>query len=256
MIPLADMLDLPLADLAWIGFAVFLGGALRGFTGFGFAIAATPLLSLVLAPAQAVAMVLLLGLCIGLTDLRAALTRSHGASVAPLAVGMAAATPLGIMALALLSAAHARLAIALVLVVATAILISGFRFRRLPGRVPAAGLGALSGLFNGLAAMPGPPVIAYCLALPLPVADIRATMMLYFLGTSTVGLATALASRLVGPAEVLGAAIAFPALFVGARTGALAFRHASERAYRLVSLLALTGLTLVVAARSLVDLLG
>jgi uncharacterized membrane protein YfcA len=250
------MPSLPLAHLAWIAFAVFLGGALRGFTGFGFAIAATPLLSLVLAPAQAVAMVMLLGVGIGLTDLRTALTQSHWTSVAPLAAGMAVATPLGVLALALLSAAHARLAIALVLVAATAILVSGFRFRRLPGRLPAAGLGALSGLFNGLAAMPGPPVIAYCLALPLPIAGIRATMMLYFLSTSIVGLTTAFLSRLVGPAEALGAVTAFPALFVGVRAGAFAFRHATERAYRLVSLLALTGLTLVVVARSIADLMG
>src|SRR4051794_30057521 len=157
------MTAVPFAHLAWIASAVFLGGVLRGFTGFGFAIAATPLLSLVLAPAQAVVMVMLLGLGIGLTDVRTAVTRSSWTSVVPLAVGMAAATPLGVLALTLLSAAHARLAIALVLVAATAILMSGFRFRRLPGPVPATVLGALSGLFNGLAAMPGPPVIAYCL---------------------------------------------------------------------------------------------
>lgn len=50
---------------------VFLAGLLRGFTGFGFSIAAVPMLSLILAPVQVVPLVLLLQVAITLAGLLA-----------------------------------------------------------------------------------------------------------------------------------------------------------------------------------------
>ena len=57
--------SLPLIHVSWpiaLGclLAVGLAGLLRGFTGFGFGLAATPLLSLLIPPAELVPIVLLL----------------------------------------------------------------------------------------------------------------------------------------------------------------------------------------------------
>ena len=63
------------------------------------------------------------------------------------------------------------------------------------GRVPrqrrhsAAGLTA--GLFNGLAAMPGPPAVAYYLAAPVQRIAARASLLVFFLATSVSALASA-----------------------------------------------------------------
>ena len=52
---------------------VFLSGLLRGFTGFGFGLTAVPLLSLVMPPARAVPLVLMLQAMVSLAGLRDAL---------------------------------------------------------------------------------------------------------------------------------------------------------------------------------------
>lgn len=52
-------------DALLIGGAVFAAAVLRGITGFGFALAAVPLISLVLAPVQGAAIAILLQCMIG-----------------------------------------------------------------------------------------------------------------------------------------------------------------------------------------------
>ena len=51
---------------------VFAASVLRGFTGFGFGLAAVPLLSLVLPPAQVVPFVVVLQVVVGTGGLRGA----------------------------------------------------------------------------------------------------------------------------------------------------------------------------------------
>jgi uncharacterized membrane protein YfcA len=243
-----------LAALAYGGLAIFAAGLLRGFTGFGFAIAAVPLLSLVIAPIEAVAIVALLQVGIGLTDIRQALPKTDWPSIGPVVVAMALATPFGFALLTILSPGAARLAIAATLAVATALLASGWRFAHPPGRAVALAVGTVSGLFNGLAAMPGPPVVAYCLSLSLDARTTRASLISYFLMTSGLALAAAVASGLLHMSQILAAAIGFPMLFLGNAAGAFLFRRAADALWRRIVLIALAGLTLVVAARALIDL--
>jgi hypothetical protein len=58
--------------LAFVLLSAFCAALLRGFTGFGFAIAAVPLLSLGLPPARVVPLAVLMQLLASLLDLRAA----------------------------------------------------------------------------------------------------------------------------------------------------------------------------------------
>ncbi|MCW5760720.1 MAG: hypothetical protein KIS90_13205, partial [Phenylobacterium sp.] len=67
-----DATGLGPAGVAAVMAVVLLSGVLRGLTGFGFAIVATPLLSTLMAPRTAVATCVLLQLAIGLLDAPAA----------------------------------------------------------------------------------------------------------------------------------------------------------------------------------------
>ena len=55
------MIDLSLAVLAGASLCVFMGALIRGFTGFGFGISATPLLVLLFPPAEIVPAILIAG---------------------------------------------------------------------------------------------------------------------------------------------------------------------------------------------------
>ena len=214
---------------------VFASGMIRGFSGFGLSIAAVPLLSLIMPPAQAIPIVLLLQLLISLSGLRAALQICHWPAVRTLAIGALIATPFGAWALARLPAAPVRIAIAVIVFGAVLVLARGFRLQSGAGRhvLP---FGLLSGLFNGLAGLPGPPVIAYFLISPASTAVARASMIVYFLATSAIALAPMAAFGLIDQRSAAAALIAFPVAMVGSALGGRMFQASPDAHYRFVAL--------------------
>ncbi|MBP0492950.1 sulfite exporter TauE/SafE family protein [Pararoseomonas indoligenes] len=241
--------------LAAVTLIVALCAVFRGFTGFGFAIIAVPLMSLALPPILAVALAAGLQLLGGLLDFRDAARQCHWPSVRWLAVGSVLASPLGTLMLAWLPADVARLVLAGACGVAVLALGGGQGFRSMPGRGTTATAGALSGLFNGLAAMPGPPAVAYYLALPMPPAQVRASLLVFFLFSALLSSGSLLVIGAVGRAEALLVLAGTPLMLAGSRIGAALFRRLGG-AHRRISLVTLALVALLTAARGLAGLLG
>ncbi len=234
---------------------VGIAGLIRGFTGFGFSIAAVPLLSLVMPPAQAVPIVLLLQFLVSLSGLKEAVRICHWHSIRLLAIGAAAATPIGMWGLAHLAAAPVRLAIAAIVLIAVAVLARGVQLRGHPPQRAVFPVGILSGLFNGLAGMPGPPVIAFYLAAPVSIDVARASMIVFFLITAVVGLIPAAILRIVTETTIVAALVGLPAVWLGSRYGAVLYRTSSQASYRRVALALLVITALLAATRAIVDLM-
>ena len=255
-----DFLSLPtgLPSLGALGpvVAIIAFSALfRGFTGFGFAIIAVPLLSLALPPLMAVALAAGLQLLGGLMDLRQASRACHWPSVRWLLAGAVLASPVGTLLLARLPADGARLALAAACGVAVVALASGAGFRTMPGRAATMTAGALSGLFNGLAAMPGPPALAYYLALPLTPAQVRASLMAFFAFSAMASTASLLVIGAIGWREVAMVLAGMPLMLAGSRIGAALFRRAGG-AHRGISLATLALVALLTAVRGLAGMLS
>ncbi|MFH5926943.1 sulfite exporter TauE/SafE family protein [Roseomonas xinghualingensis] len=227
----------------------------RGFTGFGFAIIAVPLLSLALPPVLAVTLSAGLQLLGGLTDVRSVAPQCHWPSVRWLAVGALVASPLGTLLLAWLPPDVARLALAGACGVAVLALAAGTGFRSLPGRAATVASGAMAGLFNGLAAMPGPPVLAYYLASPLSTVQVRASLLVFFLFSAILSFGSLAVIGAVGTRELLMVLAGMPLMLAGSRIGAALFRRAGG-AHRGVSLATLAVVAVVTAARGLSGLFG
>ena len=79
---------LSFVTIAEICGVVGIAAVLRGLTGFGFALAAVPLLSLVIPPAQAVVIAVLLQCLVGVRDLISLRGSSTGASSAGWALAL------------------------------------------------------------------------------------------------------------------------------------------------------------------------
>ena len=248
--------DMPsLAALGPVVAIVGLSALFRGFTGFGFAIIAVPLLSLALPPLPAVALAAGLQFLGGLMDFRGASRACHWPSLRWLALGAVPASPVGTLLLAWLPADAARLVIAAACGIAVLALVSGPGLRRLPGPGATAAVGALSGLFNGMAAMPGPPALALYLAMPLTPAQIRSSLMVFFLLSASLSCASLVAIGAIGWREVLLVLAGMPLMLGGSRLGAALFRRAGG-AHRKVSLAALALVAVLTAAKGLAGLLG
>lgn len=232
------------------GGMVFLAAALRGYTGFGFSIAAVPLLSLLARPAAVVPIVLMLQLVVSANGIVPAVRQGDWRSIRLLAAGALVATPFGVWALTGLPDAAVRIAVACAVSAAVLVLGFGARPATAPSGLTVLAFGLASGLFNGVAGMPGPPVIAYYLAVPLSSATARASMIVLFTLTSAFALVPLVALGHLHAGTCLLAAAGLPLVWLGSCLGAWLHVRSSERVYRRAGLAVLTAAAALAAAKA------
>ena len=176
---------------------------LRGFTGFGFAVVAVPLASLVLPPQPMVAATLLMQTAIGLRDCIAERHLADWRAVRGLVTGALVGNPLGLLGLAILPVAWVRLALGLLVMLAVFVTWRPMRHHGTPARAWVWLAGLCSGISNGLAAMSGPPAIVYFLYSENDRARVRSSLMTYFPLASALALPPAIWAGLVGLESVM-----------------------------------------------------
>ena len=230
--------------------SAFLAALLRGFTGFGFAIAAVPLLSVALPPARVVPLAVVMQVLASVMDLPAAARLTDWRSLVWLLPGLVAGTPLGLWLLTRLSADDARLTIGMLIIASVALLGFGIRLPPRPAHWMVAVVGMIAGVMNGVAAVPGPPIVTYLLALPHGATVIRATSLVFFTFTAIVATVPFALAGLVDTQTLQFSLLGWPALLIGSRLGAWAFRRTKPHHHRRVSLVVLLALAMVLIVRA------
>lgn len=230
---------------------VLAASVLRGFTGFGFGLAAVPLLSLALPPTKVVPFVTVLQLLIGLSGVRAAWRIADWRAVLGLAPGFVVGVPIGLLALTRFSPDGARMAIGLLIAVSVVVLWRRVRLPPRPSGGVALAAGLASGVMNGLASMGGPPVVVYLLALSREAVVVRATSIVYFLFAAVITAAPMAARGLVDREVLLWSAASIPVLLAGSALGGWVFDRAPPRYHRLTALVVLVLLAAALIGRSL-----
>lgn len=227
-----------LGALTWLA-ALAIGagaGIVRGVTGFGAAMVMAPPLALLLGPAVAVPLVLLLEAFAAAPMLPQAARIARWRLLVPILAGAALCVPIGTALLASLDPQVTRRAIAVVVVVFSILLLSGVRWRGRHRPVIGLGLGGLGGAMLGATSIGGPPVILYLLSGPDDAATTRATLTLYVAGSAALGLTALLLRGVVTPATGwLGLAMA-PLFMLGVVFGGRVFKHLSEERFRRVTI--------------------
>lgn len=235
--------------------SILAAALVRGFTGFGFALTAVPLLGLFMTPLQAVPVAVTLQLLIGLTDFHRASRDGHWPSLRWLVVGGVVGSPIGALVLSVISAPVARVLIATITIGAVVALNAGFRLASVPPRGLTALVGFAAGLFNGLAAMPGPPVIVYYTSGPFSRIAARASMMVFFLVSSITALVSVALLGLLDLRTLVLTVLGIPIMLVGTWLGDIGFQRGSDTLHRRVSIASLAVVALGSAVKGLSDLL-
>ena len=246
-----------LSPMAWLtaAGAILFAAILRGFTGFGFALAAVPLASLVMPPSRTVAAILVMQLLIGIRDCVMEWRQADRATLLRLTIGAAIGMPLGVAALALAPAPLIRAALGAAVLAAVALTWKPRRAAHRPHRGLTLATGFASGIFHGLAAMAGPPVVAYFLAFETRLAVMRSSLMVFFPVVSLLGLPmVAVAGLLDTPAIMLGI-LGMPLMVGGGWLGAWGFKHFGVRSYRPLAVAALLLTAAASIVRALADLI-
>ena len=236
---------------ATVLFGVFAAAILRGFTGFGFGLAAVPLLSIALPPAEVVPFVVVLQVVVGLGGLRSSWAQCDWRSIRRLVPGLLLGIPLGIMALSVLPANPVRLAIGLIVAASVLLLWRGARLSPRPSRLLTGSVGLLSGIVSGLASMGGPPIVVYLLALGHAPIVVRATSMVFFMLSGMTSMVPMAATGLIDRQTLVWTAVSAPVLFLGSWIGNWGFHRARPHHHRATALIVLSILSIILIGRSL-----
>jgi uncharacterized membrane protein YfcA len=225
-------------SLAVLTGAALLGGLVRGFTGFGFAMVFVPLAMIVVGPAAAVGMVWTVDLPYALPLAVRAARRAAWREVAPLLVGATAFLPLGAWLLTRLDPLVTRWLIAIAVLLALAALVSGWRYAGRPSVALSLGVGGISGVASGLAALSGMPLAVFWLgSQDSDAAQVRANLMAFF-GVSSVVSGVVFAAAGVLTVELVTRALLLVLPYgAGVWLGSWAFGRASEAMFRLIAYL-------------------
>ena len=216
-----------------IGLAIaFIGGLVRGTTGFGAAMIMTPALALLMGPRVAVPVALLLETFAAATMLPAAAQLARWRVIAPIGAAAICTVPLGGLLLKSADPGVLRRLIAVVVIVFSVALLIGKRFQGRHRLRTSIGLGVLSGAMLGATSIGGPPVILYLLSGPDPVAVTRANLTLYIALVSAAGLLMlGFAGLLDAFALRTAAALTIP-FVVGVVAGSRLFARFSDQRFR------------------------
>jgi uncharacterized protein len=227
------------------------GGFINGLAGFGTALLALGFWLQIMAPVQAVAIVVVMSVISGVQGMW--LVRYHildnPRRLARFLIPALAGIPLGVASLAVLDAGLLKLVVAGFL-----ILYGGFfslrrslpKFER-PTPVSDALVGFLGGLLGGAASLSGALPTMWCSLRPWPKSETRAVLQPYnvvVLG----GTALLLAARGVYTRETLVlVAIALPVTMITAQIGITVFKRLSDHQFRrlIIGLMFASGLILL-----------
>ena len=235
---------------------VFGAAVVRGYSGFGFSLLIVTSLSLVMPPAEIIPMAFMMEIAASLSLLPAIWKDIHWRAIGWLSLGCLVGTPIGVWVLASVPAAPMKVALALAVIAAVALLRSGYARKTMPNAVETLATGGVSGVLNGAFGIGGIPVAVFFFSSPAMVAVSRASLMAFFIGIDIAGLGFLAAEGLVNAQGFHRFLIMLPALLVGQWVGARSFKRADPGVFRSWVLRILLLLALLTGLQGLRELLN
>lgn len=211
---------------------VFATGIIRGFSGFGSGMIIGPTTAALFTPKFALAMIAVLDLVPTLVMVWPARGNVHWKELLPVIIGYAILVPAGVWFLTTSNPDNLRWFISVSILIAVALLWSGWKYHGPRNRPVSFSIGGLGGFMGAAAALPGPPVLIYWLAGALKANTVRANMIWYLFITDFMIIAGYLFADVFTREAVALGLLGIPGYFAGILIGINFFKGASDRTYR------------------------
>ena len=230
---LADLLSASTAATLAVGLGA---GVLRGYTGFGGAIFAIPLLGLIYGPTSAIAVVLACG-AVGTVQLMpGALPLASRRLFVPLVLAALVSMPFGTWLLLTIDPDLVRRGIGVFVLACAIAMLRGWSWRGPRTTAIGCAVGAACGLVTGLGGVGGAIATLYLISSTEPVATIRANLIVIIGALTAAGLAFLAAGGGVAAADLLKMLVYLPTYMTSLWIGSRIFRGTSGALYRRVAL--------------------
>lgn len=213
-----------------------LAGMSRGFSGFGAALIFVPLAATLVGPKFAAPILSIVDAIFASYLIPSAWKVGDRRDVGLMFVGALVGVPAGTAILKLADPVALRWMIVVMAAAMLAFLMSGWRYRGKPHPSATISVGAVSGLFSGIAQIGGPPVVSYWMGTDTEHAKLRANIILYFAASSVLSIVTYLWAGLLTRDVLLFATVAGPFYGLGTLAGTRMFSLASPAVFRTSSL--------------------
>jgi len=230
-----------------LGIAVFGASALQSSTGIGFGIIAGPVLLIVLNDGSAIQISVLLNLLIALSLAPSLRQKADLPMLKNLLIGLAIASPLGLLIYLRLDIALLKSLAAVVVLFTLFLLAFGQRVSSIlqsdaAGKFEQISIGVVAGIMGGSLAMPGPVPAAWMLVRGFGKETIRATILVMFVVAYTIALLLQFLMAGISTETLALTAVLIPPTLAGIVVGHILSSHISEVTFRwsLIIILAFT----------------
>ena len=234
-------------DLIWAMVVTFAGGLMLGYTGWGGMMVSMPFLTILYGPVEALVIMIIGALLVTAYLFPTAARIADWRRMTPILIGMAVCVPIGNLLLFSLEPNLIRRIIGWLIVGASILILSGWRYRGPQGVGASATTGAISGLINGFVGLGGPPLVIYMLALKQSAAVQRANTLVFMAITSVLVLGSTFVGGGVTLENSFLGVLTAPFQIAGGWLGARLFLKLPVELFKKFSLVALIVLGGIVA---------
>ncbi len=228
--------DVETSTLGLLMLAAFVAGMARGFSGFGAALIFVPLAGALVGPKLGAPILVIIDGIFASYLIPSAWKLGDRRDIALMLSGALVGVPVGTVILALFAPVTLRWLIAGMASVMLLLLVSGWRYRGKPHALATVFIGAISGLFSGIAQIGGPPVVSYWLGTETAHAKLRANIILYFAASTVLSLIAYIWGGLMSMHVLKLALFTGPVYGLGTMVGTRMFGLASPIIFRTSSL--------------------
>lgn len=207
------------------GMIILIAAIIRGFSGFGFALVAVPLLSMIMSPLSFVPIIFGMQVIAVLPGLRQTLQDAQWKQIVPLLPGGFLGTWGGLQLLYRINPEIIGFIIATAVIFVAVFLLKGFRLGRQFTKIEIGSIGLISGLLNGSAGLPGPPVIIAQLVTPNTEKMVRSNLIIFFTILALFGIASIISGGNLNSTHVSLMATSAPFLILGTLLGEKLFHN-------------------------------
>ena len=226
-------------DLIWAMVVTFAGGLMLGYTGWGGAMVSMPFLTILYGPVEALVIMIIGALLVTGSLFPTAARIADWRRMTPILTAMAVCVPIGNLLLFALDPNLIRRIIGWLIVGASILILSGWRYSGPQGAGASATTGAISGLINGFVGLGGPPVVIYMLALKQTAAVQRANTLVFMAITSVLVLGSTFVGGGVTLENSFLGVLTAPFQIAGGWLGARLFLKLPAELFKKFSLVAL-----------------
>jgi uncharacterized membrane protein YfcA len=230
-------MDFPTLDLtmAMLLATILIAGVARGLSGFGTGMIVAPVAGALYGPKAALVVIVIIDSLPAIPVTIPALRIARWGEVLPVTLGLLVLFPAGIWLLTNGDEHTLRWLICAAILTCVLALWSGWRYSGPRNAATSFGVGGVAGVLSGIAAIPGPPVIAYWIAGGFPAAIVRANLLTLFLLGEFVSIGNLWIAGLFEREVVMRGLLATPFYFAGILIGWAMFARSGEHLYRLVT---------------------